>query len=423
MTIKDFDHFENRDVLIKPESDSIMGNSLVLLSGKKWHDMRSTLSPAFTGAKMRIMFDLVIEVANDATTYFLAKSKQNQPTQWEMKELFTRYTIDVIASTAFGLKVDSFRNPDNEFFKIGNNIFNFGSITKAIRFLSIITMPKLMQALKIEVFTLKIRNFFKSMVLDTMEVREKEHIFRPDMINMLMQIRKGNLPHQENTLIENEIGFATVEESNIHNRKVDRDWTDDELVAQCGLFFIAGSETISTAMSFISYELAINQDVQQKLYDEIHEVNSDLNGTKMTYDIISKMKYLDQVVSEGLRIWPPAIAFNRVCNKDIEYEVDGRKILIEQGNNVRFSIHSIHHDPKYYEEPEKFNPERFNDENKHKIKSGSYIPFGMGPRNCIGEFESVFFFYFLSTFRIFLANSSILMTFFGLFLIFELFFL
>lgn len=119
--------------------------------------------------------------------------------------------------------------------------------------------------------------------------------------------------------------------------------------------------------------MAINQDVQQKLYDEIHEVNSDLNGTKMTYDIISKMKYLDQVVSEGLRIWPPAIAFNRVCNKDIEYEVDGRKILIEQGNNVRFSIHSIHHDPKYYEEPEKFNPERFNDENKHKIQLGSHF--------------------------------------------------
>lgn len=387
ITIKDFDNFEDHVGFIDSDSDTLFGKSLFLLSEQKWRDMRTTLSPAFTGAKMRHMFELVVECAEDMSKYFVAEAKHGKPIQWEMKELFSRYTSDVIASSAFGLKVDSLNDRSNEFFTIGTGSLNFSSMKVALRLLLIRTMPTLMRALDFEFFTAKTKKFFKSMVMHTMDEREKKQIHRPDMINILMQVRSGNLKFHQNEESKNyDAGFATADDSNIgHKAPVKREWTEDEIVAQCFIFFAAGFDTASTLMSFLSYELALNQDIQQKLYDEIRAVNATLNGARLTYDTLSKMKYLDQVISEALRKWPPAIFTNRKCTRDFKYDLDGNSILIERGISVWIPIYSIHHDSELYENPEKFDPERFNDENKHNIKPASYIPFGIGPRNCIGK--------------------------------------
>lgn len=385
ITIKDFDHFEDHIGFIDSESDTLFGKSLFMLNGQNWRDMRATLSPAFTGSKMRRMFELVVECADDMTKYLVEDAKQGKSIRWEMKGLFSRYTSDIIASCAFGLKVDSLKDRTNEFYTIGSASTNFGTLKTGLRLLLIRTVPKLMRAIDFEFFPFRTKQFFKSMVLDTMEERGKKHIHRPDMINVLMQVRSGNLIHQhEEAHNDDDAGFATAEESHIGKLHVKRTWDDDEITSQCFLFFIAGFDTSSTAMSFLSYELAINQNIQKRLYEEIHEVNDTLNGAHLNYDTLSKMKYMDQVISETLRRWPPAVFTNRKCTKDYECNVDGIKFLIERGKSVWLPISSIHHDPEIYENPKKFDPERFNDENKHKIKPGSFIPFGVGPRNCIG---------------------------------------
>lgn len=95
---------------------------------------------------------------------------------------------------------------------------------------------------------------------------------------------------------------------------------------------------------------------------------------------------MDQVVSEVLRKWPAALAIDRECNKDISYEVDGKTVEIKKGQAVWLPVAGFHRDPKYYENPDKFDPERFSDENKDKIKPFTYYPFGLGQRNCIGEY-------------------------------------
>lgn len=389
ITIKDFEHFEDRDVFFVPRSDTLLGKSLLLLTGKKWHDMRSTLSPSFTSSKMRQMFELVVECADDMAKYFIDESKQGKSIRWEMKSLFARYTIDIIASCAFGLKIDSLRDPNNEFFRFGNGMLSSrGKKNNALRFLLIRAFPNLMRSLNIELFRNDVKRFFKSMVLDTMKEREEKNIVRHDMINILMQVRNGNNKQNHDDGNDNDTGFATVVESNIGKRQVNCIWSDDEIIAQCFLFFVAGFDTISTSLSFISYELAINQEIQQKLYEEICEANGNLSGSRLTYDTLPKMKYLDQVISEALRKWPPALTTSRQCTKDFDFELNGNKIRIERGRSIRIPIYSIHHDSEFYENPEQFDPSRFNDANKHKIKPGSYIPFGIGPRNCIGKLTS-----------------------------------
>lgn len=397
ITIKDFDYFEDHLAFIDSESDTLFGQSLFMLSEQKWREMRTTLSPAFTGSKMRQMFELVVECADDMTKYLNVEAKNGKPVRWEMKELFSCYTSDVIASCAFGLKVDSLKDRTNDFFTIGTNSLNFGTLKVALRMLLIRSMPKLMRAIDFEFFPAHVKRFFKSMVLDTMAEREKKHIFRADMINILMQVRSGNFKHEKDETQHDDAGFATVKESNFGKSHVKRSWTDDEYVAQCFIFFAAGFDTVSTLMSFLSYELSLNQEIQDKLHEEIREINETLNGAHLTYDTLSKMKYLDQVISEALRKWPPAIFTTRKCTKDYDLDLNGNKVLIERGRNIFIPIYAIHHDAKFYENPEKFDPDRFSDKNKHKINPATYLPFGIGPRNCIGsrfalmEIKALFF--------------------------------
>lgn len=386
ITIKDFDYFEDHQGFIDSTADSLFGNSLFMLEGKKWRDMRATLSPAFTGSKMRSMFELVTECADDMTKHFINESKHGKPIRWEMKELCSRYSSDIIASCAFGLKVDSMKDRSNDFFTIGTSSLNFGSMKVAARLLLLRLAPKIMNSMGFELFPASARRFFRSMVLDTMDEREAKGIIRPDMINILMQVRKGDLKQNNDEHEAPDAGFATVQESDIGKEQVKRKWTDDEIISQCFLFFAAGFDTVSTMISFLMYELAIDQQIQQKLFEEIREINDGLNGERLNYDVLPKMKYLDQVISEVLRKWPPAVFTNRVCTKDYSCSVDGHdKFIIEKGKAVWIPICSIHHDPKYYPEPKKFDPERFSDENKHLIQPGSFLPFGVGPRNCIGK--------------------------------------
>jgi len=154
--------------------------------------------------------------------------------------------------------------------------------------------------------------------------------------------------------------------------------TTKELVANAILFMTAGYETTATTLQFIAYTLAMNQSVQNKLIDEIDHVLEKHN--EINYDSIADMKYMDMVIDETLRIYPPALRTDRVANADYEYE----GLKIKKGQVIGIPIYVLHHDAEIYPDPEEFRPERFSDENKKKRETVAYIPFGAGPRNCIG---------------------------------------
>lgn len=92
------------------------------------------------------------------------------------------------------------------------------------------------------------------------------------------------------------------------------------------------------------------------------------------------MKYMDMVIDESLRLFPPANRFERIATKDYEYE----GIKIKKGQLVVVPVYPLHYDPDNFPNPEEFNPERFNEENKKTRDSAAFLPFGLGPRICIG---------------------------------------
>lgn len=180
-------------------------------------------------------------------------------------------------------------------------------------------------------------------------------------------------------------GYATVEESHVGKSTHSRIWTDNELISQCFFFFFAAFDNVSSILAFLSYELTVNQDIQRRLYEEIAVTESTLNGQPITYEALQKMAYLDMVVSEALRKYPTATLTDRYANKDYVFDdEEGLRFVIEKGKTIWIPMLALHHDPKYFPEPERFDPERFSEDNRSKIVPGTYLPFGAGPRSCIG---------------------------------------
>ncbi|XP_019565200.3 cytochrome P450 9e2-like [Aedes albopictus] len=386
ITVKDFDHFiDHRPTFGDSENDnpySIFGKTLFAMAGQKWRDMRATLSPAFTGSKMRKMFQLVLECSDSVTQYYVNQSKKTL--EVELTDLFTRFGSDVIATCAFGIKMDSLRDHDNDFYDNGKKMMRFERLSVLLRMFAFKFFPSLMGHLGIDIIDRDQVRYFSALITDAVRQRQNKGIIRPDMIQLLIQARKGTLKHQDEK--ESDEGFATAIESSIGKANVSFNMTDNEMIAQAFVFFLAGFETVSTTLTFLIHDLVTNQEVQQRLYEEIVATNESLQGTQLSYDTLQKMKYLDMVVTESLRIRPAAAFLDRLCIHDYELDDEqGLKFTINKGTAVWIPTQGLHMDPQYYPNPEKFDPERFNDENKANVNPMTYLPFGIGPRNCIGS--------------------------------------
>lgn len=139
-------------------------------------------------------------------------------------------------------------------------------------------------------------------------------------------------------------------------------------------------------MAFVCHQLAVNPKYQNKLYKEILKVKESLNGKSIGYDQIQKMEYLDMIISETLRMYPLAPASDRIVTKPyIIEDYDGTRVQLNVGDRVWLPTIGVHMDPQYFTDPDKFDPERFSEENRPSNLSTVYTPFGVGPRNCIGN--------------------------------------
>lgn len=356
------------------------------MKGQRWRHMRATVSPVFTGSKMRSMFNFKSEYANNVVKHFVKRAEKpltGQKININILEFFHRYSADVTAASAFGLKVDSFADSDNEFISYDRGFDNLINLN-VFKTILLYKFRWLARIFKIQHTSRETSAKFRKLILDTMDERKMSNVHRQDLINIMTQVREGTIKRQfEDSAPES---FAVVAESEVGRATVDHKFEDDALVAQCFTFYTSSIKTTASTLTFLAYELMVNQDVQQKLYEEIEEVNEQLDGKPVTYDSIQRMKYLDQVVCEGLRKWPPVNQLDRVCTKNYTFVTEnGKQVTIEKGTRCIFPFIGLHHDPKYYEDPDRFDPERFSDENKKNIAAGTYLSFGYGPRSCIGN--------------------------------------
>jgi cytochrome P450 len=196
-----------------------------------------------------------------------------------------------------------------------------------------------------------------------------------DLLSRLLQVQDSNLadPGSPNSGAQ----FSSS------NGKMSDKQVRDEVMT----IFIAGHETTANALTWTFYLLSQYPDVEKKLHDEIDSVlgvidsDSHVVSRIPTADDIPKLQYTEKVLRESMRLYPPVWTMGRYVEND--YNVG--EYTIPAGSSILMSQYVMHHDPRYYEEPEQFNPDRWTAKFKTQLPRFSYFPFGGGIRGCIGE--------------------------------------
>lgn len=155
-----------------------------------------------------------------------------------------------------------------------------------------------------------------------------------------------------------------------------------QLIDEIKILFVAGYETTANALTFTLYLLANHPDVQQKVWEEIAKIESQEGET---VDKLQKMTYINAVLNESMRLYPPAWIVDRQNVTDDTIT----SYHIKKGTLIGISLYELHRNPKYWNNPDEFNPERFLDEEK-KHSMQYFYPFGAGPRMCIGTGFAVY---------------------------------
>lgn len=268
-----------------------------------------------------------------------------------MLDWFSRMTLEVILSTAFGVETDIQNDKESELFERVKEVFRTPWIVDILR-----QFPFGVYILRFLSHVRQRQGYFDKVASEIVQKRRKTGpTGRQDLMDLMLTA------HEEST----EEGVSKL--------------TDEEIVGQCVIFLFAGYETSSNTLAYITYHLAMHQDVQDKLRDEITlAVKSNPNSS--LYDLAHNIEYLDCVISEAQRLNPPLAQVNRECIED--YEFNG--IHIPAGLQVIVPVYFLHRDPNAWPDPEKFDPERFRSPAKDTRHPYQFMPFGTGPRSCIG---------------------------------------
>ncbi|CAK1541469.1 unnamed protein product [Leptosia nina] len=359
---KDFYYFNSREVADYSEKEAIT-KTLFFTHGDRWKVLRQNLTPLFSSAKMKKMFHLIEDCNNSLNALLEDVAKK---TEFEVRSLMARYTIDCIGSCAFGVNTEAMTSENNPFCVIGERIFD-ASNSRGFKMVGRAIWPAVFYKLGLNLFPLELTEFFKNMITKVFEERQYRSSDRHDFVDLVLNLRQSK--HLVGDSMKNLKGDG---------KKSVIEVDDDLLSAQCMLFFAAGFETSATTLGFLLYELAKNPEKQEQAMKEVDEYFK--NNKKISYECVFETPYLDACINETLRLYPVLGVLTREVVED--YTLGG--VSLERGVRIHIPVLNLHKNPHYFPNPEAFRPERFLGVEKDKIKPFTYFPFGEGPRICIG---------------------------------------
>lgn len=352
--IEDSNHFADHHLAQNIKQDPVGSNQLVMARGEDWKKKRSTLRQFFSTPRLKNIFN-VIKGGNRDLIQTIEESIKNKE-EIDVKNMFSRFDVQLLTSCCFGLRADTFNS--SAFFKAAVDSLSisnlFGSVIISLFFVA----PQLVEFFGLRWMDEKSSQFFRELFWHAVEERERTKEFRDDLIDMLIKVKDSST-----------------------QKNYTKDKDGDELVAHATSLLTAGFDTSSNVSSFMCYELARNPDIQNKLRAEILEIKR--NKTNFDYEDLNELKYMDKCFKETLRLYPALPFLDRYCNKS--YRIPGTDKIIEKGLPVHISLMGIHYDEKYWKDPYTFDPERFSEENIADRPSMVFLPFGEGPRHCVGK--------------------------------------
>ncbi|XP_031552096.1 cytochrome P450 3A2-like [Actinia tenebrosa] len=349
--VKEFQSFHDRPLFFEiPKPFDVM---MSIATGETWHRIRTTISPTFSAHKMKLMIPLMNKSCD-----LLEKKLDQVAGTGETIDIYKYHqglTMEGILSTFFGIESNAQNDYNDPAFKAARESLDPGPFRRFITaFVGILPFGSYFVRYFPSFFIGQFQNLVH-LTEKIIEARKKEgDSARKDVLDLMLSATQPDVAEQK-TLSEYEV------------------------IAQSMIFLFAGYETTSITLALTCHHLATNQDFQEKLQKEIDDVWRD-EDQPPSYEVVQSLPYLDMVISETLRLYPPGFFLARECTKDCVI----KGLHIKKGTPVITPAYSIHRDPEFYPDPEKFDPERFSAEAKASRDPYAYLPFGQGPRNCIG---------------------------------------
>ncbi|XP_039758478.1 cytochrome P450 6B6-like [Pararge aegeria] len=353
----DFRCFYPRGLLPRGRTPEPLLRNLFFADGDLWRLLRQRMTPSFSGGKLRAMFPLVVERAERL------RERVAGGGLLDARELMARYTTDFIGACGFGLDSDSLRDEDSAFRRIGAKIFQIGAAEMFVAALRDM-FPALFGGVKA---LWRVEKDFRRLVADVLARRGHRPSGRGDFVDLLLECRARGRMQVDS--LERPGELATLE------------MDDDIVAAQVFVFFAAGFETSSSASSTTLHELAHHPAAQRRAQAAVDAALARHGG--LCYAAVRDMAYLHWALLEGMRVFPSLGFLLRESARPYRFEALG--LAIGAGVRVLVPLQALHNDPQYWDRPDEFRPERHDPARADPRRKLVYMPFGDGPRACIGE--------------------------------------
>lgn len=325
-----------------------MGTSLLTnLNDQQWKHRRTLMNPAFHRQYLR---NLMTQF-NNSSDIFLRKlhNRTRKEMDTRMVDEFSLVTLDVICKAGFGIDLNVINDPKGPFIEAYNQILKgveeaFVNPLHKWDFTSFSRQRRAVAAVQ----------FLRRTGRETIAKRQEA-------------IRRGE--HTPKDILAHILKSADQ----------DPELSEEDLIDDFVTFFSSGHETTSSTLSFCVLELAQNEEAMARLEDEVTSVL----GTKddVTFDDLTRLKFLGCCFKETLRLYPPAPGIIRVTPDDDTLA----GYSVPRGTTISASPFVMGRHPRYWENPTEFHPERWESEEEGINSALTYFPFSLGPRNCIGQ--------------------------------------
>lgn len=317
----------------------LVGDSVFVSSGERWRKQRAMIAPAFTHMRLASAFGAMQAALDEACATLDAAAQDGRALSLDFE--MSRLTADIICRTVFSTSLAS---------GTARDVFTaFAAFERSVA--------------NVEIRRLIFDRPFKAI--------RQQH----DVLAACETIRRhlGALIDSHAKAGFRDIAADIVDARDAHGNGFSR----AELIDQLGVFFLAGHETTASALTWALTILAIRPDVRERLRAEVDAV---ARGGPLTLDHIRHLPFATAIFRETLRLYPPITFIPRVAAQDAEA---GDRVL-KRGTMVMIAPWVIHRHKALWREPDRFDPDRFMPERAHELVEGAYLPFGLGPRVCVG---------------------------------------
>ncbi|KAK4279833.1 hypothetical protein QN277_011545 [Acacia crassicarpa] len=342
-------------------SKHFIGEGLLMANGDQWYHQRHIVSPAFTGERLKEYAGNMVECTKEMLQS-LKNAFESGHREIEISDYMTRLAADIISRTEFGTSYEK----GKQLFQLLTNLqAHCAQASRNLWFPGSRYFPS-----KYNRETKAMKTKVDRLLMEIIESRKdcveigRTNSYGNDLLGILLN---------EMMMTKEKKTKTTTKRGNNNGFNLNLQLIKDE----CKTFFFAGHETTSLLLTWTVMLLACNPSWQEKVRAEVKEVCN--NGGIPSHERLSKLTLLQMVINETIRLYPPAMVLPRMAFEDIKLG----DLLIPKGVSVWVPVLAMHHSKKLWgEDADEFNPNRFASKS---FSSGRFIPFAVGPRNCIGQ--------------------------------------